>query len=89
MDVVLSVKNMSKVIKPTTNSVILFDGKDWYVTTKEHLFKEFTKLLNDCNNKLAELEQQNSDFKRAVSEELKEMTDLIQRLFDNTQGENL
>lgn len=89
MDVVLSVKNMSKVFKPTVDNVMLFDGKQWYITTKQDLFKEFTNLLNQCNSKLVELEQQNANFKREVALELKDMTDLIQTLFDNTQGENL
>ena len=88
MDVVLSVKNMSKIVKPTTDNVLLFDGKQWYVTTKQDLFKEFATLLNQCNSKLSDLEQQNSEFKREVALELKEMTELIHRLFE-ARGEDL
>ena len=88
MKVVLSVKNTSKIIKPTENDVILYDGEQWYVTTKQKLFKEWTDLLAQTKAKLAELEQQNSDFKREVGIQLSQMTELIQRLFE-TQGEDL
>lgn len=88
MNVVLNIKNTSKVIKPTKNSVILYDGKDWYVTTKEDLFKEWTDLLQKCDNKFADMEVQNTKFKSEVGKQLKQMTDLIQQLFE-TKGENL
>lgn len=88
MKVVLSVKNNSKVIKPIENNVILYDGKQWYVTTKEKLFEEWTSLLNECNSKLEDLEKQNTEFKKEVSSQLKEMTELIQKLFE-TKGEDL
>ena len=88
MNVVLNVKNTSKVLKPTKNSVMLYDGKDWYITTKEKLFEEWLDLLNQCNNKLEELEQQHTEFKREVSSQLREMTELIHTLFE-AKGEDL
>jgi hypothetical protein len=88
MKVVLEVKNTSKIIKPTENDVILYDGKQWFVTTKQILFKDWNKLLNQCEKKLADLEKQNSDFKREVGLQLKEMTELIQKLFE-AKGEDL
>lgn len=88
MNVVLNVKNTSKVLKPTKNSVMLYDGKEWYITTKEKLFEEWLDLLNQCNNKLEELEQQHTEFKREVSSQLREMTELIHTLFE-TKGEDL
>lgn len=88
MKVVLEVKNTSKIIKPTENDVILYDGKQWFVTTKQILFKDWNKLLSQCEKKLADLEKQNSDFKREVGLQLKEMTELIQKLFE-AKGEDL
>lgn len=88
MKVVLEVKNTSKIIKPTENDVILYDGKQWFVTTKQILFKDWNKLLDQCEKKLADLEKQNSDFKREVGLQLKEMTELIQKLFE-AKGEDL
>lgn len=88
MNVVLNIKNTSKVIKPTKNSVLLYDGKDWYITTKEKLFEEWTNLLSQCDSKLEELENQNTEFKREVGQQLKQMTDLIHKLFE-AKGEDL
>ena len=88
MNVVLNIKNASKVVKPTKNSVILCDGKDWYITTKEQLFEEWTTLLNKCNNTLEEYKQENTEFKKEVGSQLKQMTDLIQKLFI-AKGEGL
>lgn len=88
MNVVLNVKNTSKVLKPTKDSVMIYDGKDWYVTTKETLFKEWTDLLKQCNNKIEELERQHTEFKIEVSSQLREMTELIHTLF-KTKGEDL
>ena len=88
MNVVLNIKNTSKIIKPTKNSVILCDGKDWYVTTKEELLKECSDLLKKCKITLEEQKQENTEFKKDVGKQLKQMTDLIQQLFE-TKGENL
>jgi len=62
----LEIKNPKKAIKPTKNDVIVFDGKEWYVTTKEDLFKEFDERLTkkeeeisdkieECNQKISEM----------------------------------
>ena len=88
MKVVLSVKNTSKIINPSENDVILYDGKQWYVTTKEEMFKEWTVLLNQANQKLQDLEDQNTQFKKEVGSQLREMTELIHKLFE-AKGENL
>ena len=89
MEIVLTVKNSHKIFKPTKDDVILYDGKIWYVTTKEQLFKEWTDLLKKSNAKLEELEQQNKDFKLEVSRDLKEMSDLIEQLFTNKENNEL
>ena len=88
MKVVLSVKNTSKIMKPSENSVILYDGEQWYVTTKEKLFKEWTDLLAQSTQKLQDLEEQNTQFKREVGSQLREMTELIHTLFE-AKGEDL
>ena len=64
----LEVKNTKKAIRPSKNDVILYNGKEWYVTTKEELFKEFEERLNakekelnnkieECNAKLGEMNE--------------------------------
>ncbi|MCR4661693.1 MAG: hypothetical protein K5765_06840 [Clostridia bacterium] len=88
MNVALTVKNTSKILKPTKDDVLIYDGKMWYVTTKEDLFKEWTKLLNEANEKIQQLEKQNLEFKKEVGLELQQMTNLIAQLFEH-KGENL
>ena len=88
MQVVLTVKNTHKIIEPIKNNVILYDGKDWYVTTKEKLFEEWTELINQCRQDLANLKQENLEFKQDVSQQLLEMTELIHRLLE-LQGDKL
>lgn len=88
MKVVLEVKNTSKLIKPTENDVILYDGSQWFITTKQDLFREFTTIVDNCKAKLEELEQQNAEFKREVGAQLLEMTGLIQQLFE-AKGEKV
>lgn len=88
MQVVLTVKNTHKIIEPIKNNVILYDGKDWYVTTKEKLFEEWTELISQCRQDLANLKQENLEFKQDVSQQLLEMTELIHRLLE-LQGDKL
>ncbi len=88
MKVVLSVRNTSKVTKPIKDSVIIYDGEEWYVTTKEQLFKDFHDLYSKCNEKLETLEKQNLDFKKEISSQIKEMADLVEKLL-KLKGDNL
>ena len=88
MKVALTIKNTGKVIKPVANDVIIYDGHEWYITTKEKLFKEWTSLLNECNKTLEDTKKENKAFKSEVGEQLKEMTDLIHKLL-NLKGDNL
>ena len=69
MQVAFTVKNTSKALKPTTDDVLIYDGKLWYVTTKKDLFKEydtrFEEKLRECNNVIYEMAQEKE---RLVSE---------------------
>ncbi len=77
MQVVLTVKNTSKVLKPTKDNVLLYDGHMWYVTTKADLLKETNDLLKECQETLEALKQQNLDFKAEVASQVKQMSDAI------------
>jgi hypothetical protein len=77
MKVFLDVKNMSKVIKPSTENVMLFDGKQWYVTTKQELFKEYDEKLVEFDQMI----QENKEFKKSVASQLLEMSELIKTLY--------
>ena len=81
MKVAFEVKNTGKALKPTKNDVLFFDGKMWYVTTKEDVLKEDKELLNQCKKQLELLKTENADFKKSVAAQLLEMSELITKLY--------
>ncbi len=83
----LNIKNGSKVFKPTPGDVIIYDGKDWYVTTKSDIFREYEEKMDE---KLAEIGQklfEIEEYKRQISAQMVEMSDTIKQ-FVKLQGEN-
>lgn len=86
LKVCLEIKNGSKVLKPKNGDVIIFDGKEWYVTTKEDIFAEYQAKVNakiqEVEAELSELRQ----FKSEVSSQMIEMSEAIKK-FINYQGE--
>lgn len=77
----IKVKNASKAIKPSKGDVIIYDGKDWYVTTKEDLLKDAYKLIEDCKIELEEAK----DFRKEVAAQMKTMSDIIQVLYKHSE----
>ena len=84
----LDVRNVKKIIRPTRNDVILYDGKEWYVTTKEDLFKdfndrieereeEFEKRMKKLNDALKEFEQIKVDNAKQIAAMSKTLRELI------------
>ena len=80
MRIGLDVRNVKRAIKPSKNDVILFDGKEWYVTTKEDLFKEFEERLSKkektLDNKIAEVDA----LKISVAKQLLNFSEIIEGL---------
>lgn len=76
MKTVLDIKNMGGVMKPEKNNVIMYDGKEWYVTTKQDLFKEYNKKIEE----LEKMIEENKKFKKDVSAQLVEMSEIIKTL---------
>ena len=88
MRVALDIKNMSKLTKPTKNDVIVYDGKEWYITTKDDLLKEAMDLVHKCENTLEEFKQDNLEFKAQTSKDIKDITDTAGKLLE-LKGDNL
>lgn len=86
MKFAVDVKNMKKAISPSKGDVIMYDGKNWYITTKEDLFKEYQDKIDariaEADRKLAEVDT----FKAQISSQLIEMSEIIKK-FVNSQGE--
>ena len=68
----LKIKNVSRAFKPEAGDVIIFDGKDWYITTKADLFKEyderFASKIKECDEKIREMDR----YQGEISEQLLE-----------------
>lgn len=82
----LNIKNGSKIMKPKAGDVIVFDGKDWYVTTKDDIFKEYQEKVD---GKLAQVDkklQQIEKYKADISKDIQTMSETI-RKFVNIQGD--
>ena len=80
MRVALDIRNMSKLTKPTKNDVIVYDGKEWYITTKDDLLKAAMDLVHKCEQTLADIKQENQQFKEETSSNIKEIADTAQNL---------
>lgn len=82
----LNIKNGSKIMKPKEGDVIVFDGKDWYVTTKDDIYKEYQtkvdKKIEQVDSKLLEME----NYKKDISQQMKTMSEAIKK-FVNLQGD--
>lgn len=88
MKVALEIRNLSKLKNPTKNDVIIFDGKEWYITTKEEILKEANDLLLECKRELASVKRENKEFKQQTSKDILELTDTVRALLE-LKGEKL
>lgn len=87
MKINLEVKNPGKALRPSKNDIILYDGKQWYVTTKEELFREFYNRLEakekqvdhklrECDDKIVEMNEQ----RRKNAEQIIQFGEIIEGL---------
>ena len=99
MKVALNIKNLSKLKQPQENDVIIYDGKEWYVTTKEEILKESLKLVSESQKTLKELKEENEKFKKEltqlneefktkISKDIIDITEIAKKLLE-LKGDNL
>ena len=85
MKIALEVKNSSKVVRPSVNNVIIYDGEQWYVTTKEALFGEYeSKIdakLQEIQNLINTLRSDNTSFKNTVSQQITDITTIVESIY--------
>lgn len=82
MDIMLNVKNLSKIAKPNVNDVIVYDGKKWYVTTKKDILEETYEILNLAIEQNRQNKEEIENFKKNIAEQLLKMAELIENLYD-------
>lgn len=72
MEIAFTVKNMSRGLKPKEDDVLVFDGKIWYITTKQNLFREydehFAEKIEECNAKIREMNELKAELARQMLE---------------------
>lgn len=79
MKMVLDIKS-KRSLHPIKNDVIVFDGKDWYLTTKDDILKEAHELLNSCKKELEKLSSENVEFKKQIASQMLEMSKIIKKV---------
>lgn len=82
----LNIRNPKKAVRPTVNDVIIYDGKEWYVTTKDELFREFGERIKtaekelhekieECNAKIAEM----NELKVSTAKQILEIANAVEQ----------
>jgi len=82
----LKIKNGSKIFKPKKGDVVIFDGKEWYITTKDDIFAEYQEKVDA---KLQEVEQELEamrQYRGEVSSQIAELGSIVKD-FIKSQGE--
>lgn len=79
MKMILNVKG-KRPLNPIKNDVIIFDGKDWYMTTKEDVLKESLELLEECKSELSKIKTENAEFKKQIASQMLEMSKIIKTM---------
>ena len=87
MKISLDIKNISKIQRPSTNDVIVYDGQSYYVTTKQDLLKEAYDLVNQAKKELAAIKADNQKFKVETSSTIVELTNTVKALLNLKKGE--
>ena len=87
MRIAIDVKNMSRMKEPSANDVIVYDGRQWYVTTKDEILKEANETLSKCEKTLARLEAENQEFKQQTSKDIIEIAETTKKLLKMKEGE--
>lgn len=80
MKIVLNVKD-KRAFNPIKNDVIIFDGKEWYITTKEEILKESLDLLNEIRDELNKIIKENSDFKKDVADQILTISEVVRQMY--------
>lgn len=84
MKIALNVKNTSKIVKPSKDNIILYDGCEWYVTTKNDLFCEYQAKIDALILENNQVKQDNERFKQEISSQILKMSEIIRNLYSKT-----
>lgn len=86
MKVCLDVTTNKTMIAPKKNNLILFDGKKWYITTREDVFAEYEakmdEKIEEINQKMSELEA----FRAEIARQIATLSEMVRDIL-TTKGE--
>ena len=87
MKAVFEVKSVNRLNHLNPNDILIYDGKTWYVTTKEDLFKKEVAYLEECKKSLNEVKQEVIDFKKDVAGQIKEISETTAQILGGMKNE--
>ena len=82
----LDIKNGSKAFKPKKGDVVIFDGKEWYVTTKEDIFAEYERKVDEKLQEVTDSLRKIENYKQEISEQVIAIGEAV-RDFMKLQGD--
>ena len=84
MKIVLDIKSSSKTQGLNKGDVVMYDGKEWYITSKEELCasleKKYNEVISKFEKKIYELEKKYSDFLLSYNEQNAKLLPIIEKL---------
>ena len=83
MEIAFTVKNTSRALRPSKDDVLIYDGKMWYVTTKQDLFSEYDKELAKLIQEKEQMRIELNDFKAEMARQMLEYGQLIREVITN------
>ena len=84
MKIVIDLKSSSKTQGLKKNDILMYDGKEWYITTAEELCATLEKKYNDVISKLEKtiyrLEKNYADFLLSYNEQNAKLIPIFEKL---------
>ena len=80
MKLILDIKNGKKAIKPTKDDIILYNGKEWYIVTKQELFKEYNERFEEAIAECEAKEQEMDAFKVEIAQQILDLQEIVKAI---------
>lgn len=86
MKIVVDVKKTRNSTKFEKDDVIIYDGKDWYVTTKGELFAELEAKVNNAismyDRKYNELNSRFAELSKEYNEQMSKLIPILKNILE-------
>ena len=85
MRIAIDVKTNKKAFHPGKEDLILYDGKQWYVTTKADVFKEYEQKMDAKIKEFEALVKEVNDYRAELSEQMIQMSETVKKFVELQQ----